>query len=77
MTVTWKTTNSGTAPTLSGWVDRAYLSTTSQVTASSLLLGEVSQSGPLAHRAERHGLGQRDDPAGRQGTTRSSSSLTN
>ena len=48
LTVTWTTTNSGTAATLSGWVDRAYLSTTSQVTASSLLLGEVSQSGPLA-----------------------------
>ncbi len=46
--MTWSTTNSGTAPTLSGWVDDAYLSTTNQVTASSLLLGAVTQSGPLA-----------------------------
>ncbi len=47
LTVTWTTTNTGTATTLNGWVDRAYLSTTSQVTSTSLLLGEVDQNGPL------------------------------
>ena len=48
LTVQWTTTNAGTATTLSNWVDRAYLSTTSQVTADSLLIGEVPIAGPLA-----------------------------
>ena len=43
LSVTWTTTNEGTAPTLSSWADRAYLSTSSQVTSSSLLLGVVQQ----------------------------------
>ena len=44
----WSTTNEGSAPTLAGWVDSAYLSTTGQVTSSSFLLGTVSIGGPLA-----------------------------
>ena len=48
LVVQWTTTNDGSVPTLAGWVDRAYLSTTDQVTASSLLIGEVSIQGPLA-----------------------------
>ncbi len=47
LTVSWLTTNEGTAPTESGWVDDAYLSSTNQVTAGSLLLGTVTHSGPL------------------------------
>ena len=55
LTVKWTTTNDGTAPTLAGWVDSAYLSTTGQVTSSSLLLGTVTIS-RAAGAASEHRL---------------------
>ena len=68
ITVDWSTTNNGTAPTLSGWVDDAYLSTTGQVTASSLLLGTVSQSGPLGPGQSATGSASATIPLGDSGT---------
>ena len=65
LTVSWTTMNSGTAAALNNWVDRVYLSPTAQVTAASLLLGQVSASARCAG-TERHRLGQRHHPAGRQ-----------
>ncbi len=68
LSVTWKTTNDGTATTLNGWVDQAYLSTSSQVTSSSLLLGHVSQTGPLAPGQSATGSASATIPLGDSGT---------
>ncbi len=68
VTVDWSTTNMGTASTLSGWVDRAYLSTTSQVTATSLLLGAITQSGPLTPGQSTTGEATETIPLGDGGT---------
>ena len=68
ITVDWSTTNSGTAPTLGGWVDDAYLSTTNQVTATSLLLGTVSQTGPLGPGQSATGSASATIPLGDSGT---------
>ena len=65
---TWTTTNDGTATTLDGWVDQAYLSSTSQITSSSLLLGQVSQSGPLAPGQSATGSASATIPLGDSGT---------
>ncbi len=68
LSVTWTTKNDGTAATLNGWVDQAYLSTTSQVTSSSLLLGTVQQSGPLAPGQSTTGSASATIPLGDSGT---------
>ena len=68
LTVKWTTTNDGTATTLAGWVDCAYLSTTGQVTSSSLLLGTVSISGPLAPRQSVTSSASATIPLGDTGT---------
>ncbi len=68
ITVDWSTTNNGSAPTLSGWVDDAYLSTTDQVTAASLLLGTVTQTGPLAPGQSATGSASATIPVGDGGT---------
>ena len=68
LTVKWTTTNEGTATTLAGWVDSAYLSTTGQVTSSSLLLGTVSISGPLAPRQTVTSTASATIPLGDTGT---------
>ncbi len=68
ITVRWSTTNTGTAPTLRGWIDDAYLSTTSQVTSSSLLLGTVSQSGPMGPGQSAAGSASATIPLGDSGT---------
>ena len=66
--VNWSTTNKGTAPTLNGWVDDAYLSSTGQVTASSLLLGTVAQAGPLGPGQSTTGSVTATIPLGDSGT---------
>ena len=63
----WTTTNHGSATTLNGWVDDAYLSTTSQVTATSLLLGTVNQSGPLGPGQSATGSATATIPLGDSG----------
>ena len=68
ITVNWSTTNSGSAPTSSGWVDDAYLSSTNQVTASSLLLGSVTQAGPLGPGQSVSGSATATIPLGDSGS---------
>ena len=50
ITVTWNVTNNSTdTPTTSGsWVDSVYLSANGTVDASDILLGNVTETGPLA-----------------------------
>src|SRR5207249_4420234 len=46
--VEWLVTNQGSAATLGAWTDRVYLSTDTTFDPSDRLLGERSQTGPLA-----------------------------
>ena len=68
LSVQWSTKNQGTATTLNGWVDRAYLSTTKQVTGSSLLLGTSALSGPLRPNQSVSSSASAPIPIGDSGT---------
>ena len=50
LSFTWHVANAGTGPALGSWTDRVYLSATSSVDASAILLGHLDHSGPLAPR---------------------------
>ena len=64
LTVTWTTTNTGTAPTLSGWVDRRLPFDHQPGDGQLAAAGHGVAIRAARPRPERHGLGERDDPAG-------------
>lgn len=51
--LTWRTTNTGTAPTLSTWSDRIYLSTDTIFDATDLLLGQFNATETLYSQASQ------------------------
>jgi hypothetical protein len=48
LSIEWSVSNEGLLPALGSWIDRVYLSTDSMLSAGDRLLGEWTQTGPLA-----------------------------